>query len=168
MKDTEMEGGGGEEWREMKLENKEKIPIPLECLGLGEKGRELIWRWLRAGGEGVGAGGEKKGVGGGQGQQVHNTQGERPEGFVDKIKDKIPGLAETSTRVTQKVGATNKGKVSVRKGVVTRSRGWRYWWSWWRRRKEEVGQKKNSSAVTATKHLALLPCTMKVFVDSRS
>ena len=28
---------------------------------------------------------------GGHGQQVHNTQGERQEGFVDKIKDKIPG-----------------------------------------------------------------------------
>ncbi|KAJ6384132.1 hypothetical protein OIU78_027441 [Salix suchowensis] len=142
---------------------------------------------------GVGGGGMHKGeTQGGYGQQGHNTQGgygqqgynaqgERKEGFVDNIKDKIPGgvavlVAVACARVrhkvrmdnkgtTNKVGTGNKGttlKVSARKGLLTRSSIRSRGVAVVVLMAEEKGRSRtteNSSAVTATKHLALLPCT---------
>ncbi|KAB5529600.1 hypothetical protein DKX38_019681 [Salix brachista] len=60
---------------------------------------------------------------GGQGQQVHNTQGERPEGFVDKIKDKIPGVGGDKHQGDTQGGCNQQGQGERKEGCYDKIPG---------------------------------------------
>ncbi|KAJ6384126.1 hypothetical protein OIU78_027437 [Salix suchowensis] len=62
---------------------------------------------------------------GGHGQQGHkcDTQGERPEGFVDKIKDKIPGVGGDKHQGDIQGGCNQQGQGERQEGCCDKIPG---------------------------------------------
>ncbi|KAF9670274.1 hypothetical protein SADUNF_Sadunf13G0051500 [Salix dunnii] len=85
--------GGGGQWKHERVKDVEHIKNHFKDLKKKKKRKAMAGMMNKTEGQFAGKKEEqRKGEPqGGHGQQVHNTQGDRQEGFVDKIKEKIPG-----------------------------------------------------------------------------